>query len=72
MLVMRLVFGPNFMVISIMDILLYAKVSPLYNVLQECIVITKYGSIYFVIGMNKVLAHYACTFENSHLPFHFQ
>ena len=24
------------------------------------------------IGMDKVLAHYACTFENSDLNFHFQ
>ena len=25
-----------------------------------------------IIGMDKVLAHYACTFENSNLHFHFQ
>ena len=24
------------------------------------------------IGMDEVLAHYACTFENSNLHFHFQ
>ena len=37
--VMGLVFGPRLMVISITGILLYAKISPLYNVLWECIVI---------------------------------
>ena len=38
MLVMGLVLGPS--LISIMGILLvYAKVSPLYNVLQKCIVV---------------------------------
>ena len=38
MLVMGLVLGPSLMAISIMGILLiYAKVSPLYNVLRECI-----------------------------------
>ena len=35
MLGMGLVLGPGLMVISIMGILLYAKVSPLYNVLWE-------------------------------------
>ena len=25
-----------------------------------------------IIGMDEVLAHYACTFENSDLHFHFQ
>ena len=39
MLVMRLILEPSLMIISIMDIPLYAKVSPLYNVLQECIVV---------------------------------
>ena len=39
MLVMGLVLGPSLMVISITGILLYAKVSPLYNVLWECIVV---------------------------------
>ena len=38
-LVMGLVLGPSLMVISITGILLYAKVSPLYNVLWECIVV---------------------------------
>ena len=38
-LVMGLVLGPSFMVISIMGVLLYAKVSPLYNVLLECIIV---------------------------------
>ena len=32
--------------------------------------ITKYGSTLY-IGMDEVLAHYACTFENSDLHFHF-
>ena len=32
---------------------------------------TKYGSTLF-IGMNDVLAHYACTFKNSNLHFHIQ
>ena len=31
--------------------------------------ITKYGSILY-IGMDEVLAHYACTFENSNLHTH--
>ena len=39
MLVMGLVLGQRLMVISTMDILLYAKVSFLYNVLWECIVV---------------------------------
>ena len=39
MLVMELVLGQSLMVISTMDILLYTKVSPLYNVLWECIVV---------------------------------
>ena len=33
--------------------------------------ITKYGSTLY-IGMDEVLAHYACTFEHSNLHFHFQ
>ena len=33
--------------------------------------ITKYGSTLY-IGMDEVLANYACTFENSDLHFHFQ
>ena len=37
--VLGLVLGPSLMVISTMGILLYAKVSPLYNVLWECIVV---------------------------------
>ena len=32
--------------------------------------ITKYGSTLY-IGMDEVLAHYACIFENSNLHFHF-
>ena len=38
------------------------------NVLE---IITKYHSTLY-IGMDEVLAHYACTFENSDLHFHFQ
>ena len=43
-LVMGLVLGQRLMVISTTSILLYAKVSPLYNVLWEYIVVvyTKY------------------------------
>ena len=37
--VMGLVFGQSLMVISSMGILLYAKISPHYNVLWECIVV---------------------------------
>ena len=37
--VMGLVLGKSVMVISTMGIMLYAKVSPLYNVLWECIVV---------------------------------
>ena len=33
--------------------------------------ITKYGSTLY-IGMDEVLAHHACTFENSELHFHLQ
>ena len=38
-LVMGLVLGQSLMFISTMGILLYAKVSSLYNVLWECIVV---------------------------------
>ena len=38
-LVIELVLGPSFMVISNVGVLLYAKLSPLYNVLRECIVV---------------------------------
>ena len=37
--VMGLVLGQSWMVISTTGIMLYAKVSPLYNVLWECIVV---------------------------------
>ena len=37
--VMGLVLGQSLMVISTMGIVLYAKVSPLYKVLWECIVV---------------------------------
>ena len=30
------------------------------------------GTVVLYIGMDEVLAHYACTFENSDLNFHFQ
>ena len=33
--------------------------------------VTKYGSTLY-IGIDEVLAHYACTFENSDLHFNFQ
>ena len=46
MLVMGLVLGQSLMVISIADILLYAKVSSLYNLLRECIVVI-YTYTYF-------------------------
>ena len=36
---MGLVLGPALTVITIMGILLYATISPLYNVLWECIVV---------------------------------
>ena len=39
MLVMGLVLGQSVMVISTTGILLYAKVSLIYNVLWECIVV---------------------------------
>ena len=42
----------------------------LQNSMKETINITKYGSTLY-IGMDEVLAHYACTFENSDLHFHF-
>ena len=38
MVVVGLVLGQSLMVISTTDILLYAKVCPLYHVLWECIV----------------------------------
>ena len=34
------------------------------------VLFTKYGSTLY-IGMEEVLAHYACTFKNSNLHFHF-
>ena len=39
MLVMGLVLGPSLKVIPVTGILLYAKVSPIYNVSWECIVV---------------------------------
>ena len=41
------------------------------ELIRKEIIITKYGSTLY-IGMDEVLAHYACTFENSDLHFHFQ
>ena len=38
---------------------------------KKALSITKYGSTLY-IGMDEVLAHYACTFEISNLHFHFQ
>ena len=37
--VMGLVLGQSLMVISTTSMMIYAKVSPLYNVLWECIVV---------------------------------
>ena len=45
--VMGLVLGQSLMVISITGIVLYAKVSPLYNVLWECIVVVYMKSTLF-------------------------
>ena len=41
------------------------------QVLEDLSFITKYGSTLY-IGMDEVLAHYACTFEILDLHFHFQ
>ena len=46
-LVMGLVLGQSLMVISTTGIMLYAKVSPLYNVLRECIVVVYTKSTLF-------------------------
>ena len=46
--------------------------SPCFSVYKFNIVITKYGSILYNVGMDEVLVHYACTFKNSGLYFHFQ
>ena len=45
--VMGLVLGQSLMVISTTGIMLYAKVSPLYNVLRECIVVVYTKSTLF-------------------------
>ena len=45
--VMGLVLGQSLMVISITGIMLYEKVSPLYNVLWECIVVVYTKSTLF-------------------------
>ena len=45
--VMGLVLGQSLMVISTTGIMLYAKVSPLYNVLWECIVVVYTKSTLF-------------------------
>ena len=57
---MGLVLGPSLMIISIMCILLYAKVFPLYNVLLVCIVVV-YIVAKFLTG-NCTLGH-----ENLHV-----
>ena len=44
---MGLVLGQSLMVISTTGIMLYAKVSPLYNVLWECIVVVYTKSTLF-------------------------
>ena len=54
---------------SLSSSLVYIAVGNTYD---NYIVITKYGSTLYNIRMDKVLAHYACTFENSNLHFHFQ
>ena len=45
--VVGLVLGQSLMVISITGIMLYTKVSPLYNVLWECIVVVYTKSALF-------------------------
>ena len=45
--VMGLVLGQSLMVISTTGIMLYAKVSPLYNVLRECIAVVYTKSTLF-------------------------
>ena len=55
MLVMGLVLGQSLMVISTTDILLYAKVSLLYNVLLECIVVVyKYFDRSLHVGLSDL------------------
>ena len=44
---MGLVLGQSLMVMSITGIMLYAKVSPLYNILWECIVVVYTKSTLF-------------------------
>ena len=63
MLVMGLVLGPSLMAISIMGVLLiYAKVSPLYNVLRECIVV-----VYTKITSPKNILTNHCTSGHQNL-----
>ena len=40
--------------------------------MQIRIVSKNYIVLCIIIGMDVVLAHYACTFENSNLHFHFK
>ena len=54
---MGLVLGQSLMVISTTDIMLYAKVSPLYNILWECIVVVYTKSTLFT----NIRTH-ECTF----------
>ena len=44
--------GQSLMVTGVTLIVLHVKITP-------------YGSTLYIIGMDEVLAHYACTFENS-------
>ena len=59
-LVMGLVLGQSLMIISTVGILLYAKVSPLYNVLWECIVVVYTLSTLFtnVLAGHCTLSHW--------------
>ena len=52
---MGLVLGQSWMVISTTGIMLYAKVSPLYNVLWQCIVVVYTKSTLFT---NILADHY--------------
>ena len=58
MLVMGLVLGQSLMVISITGILLYAKVSPFYNVLWEGIVCV-YTKVHCLQTFEHMSAHWA-------------
>ena len=68
-----LVYNYVYSLLCPLFVLYYALVyNYVYSLLYYApVYITKYGSTLY-IGMDKVLAHYACTFENSNLHFHFQ